>query len=133
MSEQRAQLILDIDAGPDTDTEELAELTQQLRRELSELDVEAVDLVRAGEAPEGAKAGDPIAWGELLVTLAASGGALATLINVLQSWLTRHERRSVTLEIEGDALEVTGISSEEQQRLINTWLSRHGGIVIAND
>ena len=133
MSERRAQLILIIDAGPDTDTEEVAELTEQLRRELSELDVDAVDLVRAGEAPEGAKAGDPIAWGELLVTLAASGGALVTLIGTLQSWITRHERRSVTLEIDGDTLEVTGISSEEQRRLINTWLSRHGGIVIAND
>jgi hypothetical protein len=39
----------------------------------------------------------------------------------------------VTLEIDGDKLEVTGLSSEEQQRLINAWLSRHGGIVIANE
>jgi hypothetical protein len=133
MSDQTTQLTLNLDAGPDTDTEELAELTQQLRGELLELNVEAVDLARAGEAPERAKAGDPIAWGELLVTLAASGGALVTLIGTLQSWLTHHERRSVTLEIDGDKLEVTGISSEEQQRLINTWLSRHGGIVIADD
>lgn len=127
------QLILDIDCGPDTDVEELAQLTQQLREQLSQLDVEAVDLVQAGQAPERAKAGAPIAWGELLVTLAASGGALVALIGTLQSWLTRHERRSVTLEIDGDKLAVTGISSQEQQRLINAWLSRHGGIVITND
>jgi hypothetical protein len=133
MSDQTTQLTLNLDAGPDTDTEELAELTQQLRGELLELNVEAVDLARAGEAPERAKAGDPVTWGALLVALTASGGVLITLINTLQSWLTRHERRSVTLEIDGDKLEVTGISSEEQQRLINTWLSRHGGIVIADD
>jgi hypothetical protein len=132
MSDQTTQLMLDIDAGPDTDTEELAELTRQLRGALLELDVEAVYLVRAGEAPERAKAGDPITWGALLVALTASGGVLITLINTLQSWLTRHERRSVTLEIDGDKLEVTGISSEEQQRLINSWLSRHRGIVIAD-
>ena len=133
MPEQTTQLMLDIDAGPDVDEEELAELTHQLRGELLELDVEAVDLVRAGEAPERAKVGDPITWGALLVALAASGGVLTTLINTLQSWLTRHERRSVTLEIDGDKLEVSGISSEEQQRLINAWLSRHGGIVVADD
>ena len=133
MLDQTTQLVLSIDAGPDTDVEELAELTQQLRSELLELDVESVDLVRAGEAPERAKAGDPVTWGALLVALTASGGVLTTLVNTLQSWLTRHERRSVTLEIDGDRLEVTGISSQEQQRLIDTWLSRHGGIVIAND
>jgi hypothetical protein len=133
MPDQTTQLMLNIHAGPETDEEELAELTRQLREELLELDVETVGLVRAGEAPERAKAGDPVTWGALLVALVASGGVLTTLINTLQSWLTRHERRSVTLEIDGDKLEVTGISSEEQQRLINTWLSRHGGIAIAND
>jgi hypothetical protein len=130
---QTTQLMLNIKAGPETNEEELAELTRQLREELLELDVETVDLVRTGEAPARAKAGDPVTWGALLVALVASGGVLTTLINTLQSWLARHERRSVTLEIGGDKLEVTGISSEEQQRLINAWLSRHGGIVIAND
>ena len=127
MPDQTAQLMLNLDAGPETDAEELAELTRQLREDLMELSVEAVDLVRAGKAPEGAKAGDPVAWGTLLVTLAASGGVLTTLISALQSWLTRHERRSVTLEIGGDKLEMTGISSEGQQRLIDAWISRHTG------
>lgn len=126
MTDQTTQLMINIDTDPDTDTEELAELTQQLRGELRELDVESVDLVRAGQPHERAKAGDPVTWGQLLVTLLASGGVVVTLVNVLQSWLTRHENSSVTIEIDGDALEVTGIPSEQQQRLINIWLSRHG-------
>jgi hypothetical protein len=133
MTDQTIQLMVNIGASPNTDSEGLATLTRQLREDLLELDVETVDLVRAGKAPEGAKAGDPVTWGALLVALVASGGVLTTLVNTLQSWLTRHERRSVILEIDGDKLEVTGVSSEEQQRLVNTWLSRHGGIVIAND
>lgn len=133
MSDQTIHLLLNLDTEPEDDDEELARLTEQLREDLMELDVEAAYLVRAGEAPERAKAGDPVAWGTLLVTLAASGGVLTTLINALQSWLTRRERRSVTVEIGGDKLEVTGISSKEQQRLINAWLSRHRGIVVAND
>jgi hypothetical protein len=133
MAVQTIQIMLKLDARSETDMERLAELTRQLRNELLELDMEDVGLVRSGEIPKKAKAGDPIAWGELLVTLTSSGGVVVALVNVLQSWLTRHERRSVTLEIDGDKLEVTGISSGEQQRLINAWLTRHREIVSVND
>jgi hypothetical protein len=130
---QLTQLTLNVCTRPEDDAEKLAELSRQLRTELMELDVESVELVRTGKIPAGAKAGEPITWGVLLVTLAASGGVLTTLINVLQSWLTRHEQRSVSLEIDGDKLEVKGMSSQEQQRLIDDWLGRHRRIVIAND
>jgi hypothetical protein len=133
MKDQTTQLMLNIDAGPEADEEELEWITLRLREELRELDVEDIDLVRMGEIPDRAKAGDPITWGALLVALTASGGVLTTLINAVQSWLTRHEQRSVTLEIGGDKLELTGISSQEQQWLANAWISRHTGIVIAND
>ncbi len=125
MSEKTKQVILNIDAGQEDDPEEIERFTQQLREELTELEVEGVDLVRAGETPAKAKVGDPITWGTLLLTLAASGGVITTIINVLQSWLTRQERRSISLEIDGDKLEIKGISSKEQQRLINEWRSRH--------
>ena len=85
------------------------------------------------EKPKKAKAGDPITWGTLLLTLAASGGVLTTLINALQSWLTRHDRHKLSLEIGSDKLEVTGISSEEQRRVIEAWLSRHKEVEVAND
>ena len=65
--------------------------------------------------------------GSLLVTLGTS--AVSTVIpnlsNTLQSWLTRHERRKISLEIGGDKIEVTGVSDEQQQRLIESWISRH--------
>jgi hypothetical protein len=133
VTDRSPRLVLSINAEPDTDNEELAELTRRLREDLMELsDIEAIDLVHAGEIPERAKASASVDWGTLLVALAASGGVLTMLINVLQSWLTRHERHSVTLEIDGDKLEVKGISSGEQQRLIDAWISRRTGIVIAN-
>ena len=133
MTDQEIQLLLNLDAGPEADDEELAEFTEKLREELLELDIQTIDYVSVGEAPARAKSGEPIILGKLLLTLAASGGVLTAILNVLQDWLTRYEERSVTLEIEGDKLQVTGISSEEQQRLINAWLTRHQGIVIAND
>ncbi len=123
MADQPAQLMLRIDASPGAEDEERGELARQLRQELCELDVNSVDFARAASAPARAK-GDPVTLGTLLVTLAASGGVLTTLINAVQSWLARQERTSVTLEIGGDKLSITGVSSEEQRRLIAAWLRR---------
>jgi Effector Associated Constant Component 1 len=57
--------------------------------------------------------------------LAASGGVLTTLISTVQSWLTRSERCSVTMQIGGDKLMLTGASSEEQERLARAFIRRH--------
>ena len=124
MSMQMSKLKLHIESGTEDDAEELERLTLQLKEELLGLDVEAVELVRTEKMPHKAKSPGAVDLGTLLLTLAASGGVITTLINVLKSWLNRHERRSITLEIGGDKLEVTGVSSEEQQRLIDSWLNR---------
>ena len=115
----------DHDQGP----EDLERITHNLRDELTEIDIiEKVDLVtKEGKAPEGSKAGaEVIALGSLLVTLGTSAvsNAIPNLANTLQSWLTRHERRKISLEIGGDKIEVTGVSDEQQQQLIESWISR---------
>jgi hypothetical protein len=121
------------EVGDDDDPEELERITHNLRDDLNGLDaIEKVDLVtKEGEkAPEGSKVGgDVIAWGSLLVTLGTSAASIVvpSVANGLQSWLTRHERRKISLEIGGDKLEVTGISDKEQERLIDVWISRHMG------
>lgn len=132
MEARETQVRLALDIAPEADAEEAERLTRQLRRELLELDVESADLVREGEAPAKAKAGDPVAWGELLLTLAASGGALTALVKALQAWVTRQNQSSLSLEIDGDKLEVTGASTEERERLIMAWLSRHTGAMGAD-
>ena len=117
---------LHIDTGPDADERDLQELTVQLRQELKDLSVvESVDLARKREAPESAKPVDPIAWGDIILALAASGGVITTLINMLQNWLTRHERVSVSIEIGGDKLQLGGVTPDQQQRLIETWIQEH--------
>jgi hypothetical protein len=118
------QLLLTI--SPDRDAEQMEQSTRQLRHELSELaDVNSVDLAAAGEAPDRAKAGDPIAWGQLLLTLAASGGVLTTLVATAQTWLGTREHQTITVEIGGDKLQVTGIPSAQQQQLIDSWVAKH--------
>ena len=125
MGDTTTQLGLIINVNPDIAEEELAQLTKQLRQEIEELDVERVDLAKREHVPAGTKTVGPVTWGTLLVTLAASGGVITQLISTLQAWLTRHGQRSITLEIDGDKLEVAGISAEEQQRLIEEWMTRH--------
>lgn len=115
------RLMLNINARSEIDYEKVADLTLQLRENLLELDVEAVYLVGEGEAPVGAKTGEPVIWGTLLLTL--SHEALKTVIGYIQSWLGATGCRSVDLEIRGTKLKVKGISSKDQQRLIDTWIA----------
>lgn len=113
-------------AGLDADDEELDASTRQLRNELLALDVERVDLVTAGPAPEGAKAGDAVTWGALLVTLAGSGALLPVLVDSIRSWLLRHRDHKVVLQIDNARLEISDVSPEQQQRLIDSWLTAVG-------
>jgi len=119
------QLKLTIDPTPQTDDEELDRLARQLCQEILDLDVEDAVPLKGGQAPVGSKAGDAITLGALLITTLASGGVIQPLFDLLKTWLTRHGQRSVTLEIDGDKLEVKGVSSQEQKQLIDKWMSRH--------
>jgi hypothetical protein len=118
---------LHLDAGDDADAREVDELTSKLRRELIQLDVDSVDRPVEGEAPEGAKGADVVALGTLVVGLAKSSDTIKSIINSVRDWLTRqkHPDRSVKMEIDGDTIEVQGISSTEQERLISAWIQRH--------
>jgi hypothetical protein len=123
--QDQIQVKLTVNPTPRTDAEELDRLTRQLHREILELNVEDVAPVKAGEAPEGSKASGAFALGALLITTLASSGTFPHLLDLLRTWLTRHGLRSVTLEIDGDKLEVQGISAQEQKQLIDAWMSRH--------
>jgi hypothetical protein len=118
------QVAIEVDAGPEADAEELDALTVQLQCELQELDLEAVERVRQGQAPPGTRAIDVLALGTLLLTVARPV-MLSSAVEVVRSWLTGRSQRSVKLEIDGDVLEVTGVSTDDQRALISAWLARN--------
>ena len=120
MTRELTKLSFSIGAGPMADAEKLAELTQQFQEDLVELG--SVEHVRGGEAPAKSK-GDAITLATLAVALAPT--ALTGLINILQSWLTRHERTSITLKKGEEVLTLTGTLSKDQQQVIADWL--HAG------
>ena len=119
------QLSVELQAGPDAGAEELAQLVGRLRAELLDLDVDDVQQAARAEAPEESKGAGWLAAGELVVQLAASAQALMSIIAGVRSWLGRNSVRSVKLTMGGDALEVSGASSAEQDRLIDLWVARH--------
>jgi hypothetical protein len=125
MAVGRAELSVELRAGPDTDAEELAQITGRLRGELLDLDVDTVRQPVLGQAPEDAKGAGLLAAGQLVVGLVATPEVLASVIAAVRSWLGRNRARSVKLTLGGDTLEVSGVSSADQQRLIDLWVSRH--------
>ena len=109
------------------DAERLDTLTGSLRHELLQLDVEDVTALRAGEPPAGARGIDAGTIGGLLVDLGGAAQGLTAVISAIRAWLTRHgeARRSVRLEIGGDALELSDATAADQERLIRLFIDRH--------
>jgi hypothetical protein len=125
VKERTAQVLLEVNGEPDSGIEELAESIAQLYAGLIELDVSHIDTVRIGEPPPGAKAGEGLVLGALVVSLVRSAGGLTAVVRMAQDWLRGHSHRSIKLDLDGDVLEVTGLSSDDQRRLISSWIERH--------
>jgi hypothetical protein len=104
---------------------ELDQLTDSLRRELLDLDVDRVRKPSSGEAPPGARGIELAAIGALILEFGRSAKTLSTVIGAIQSWLGGRQNRSIKIEMDGDRLEIAGASSDEQQRLITAWVDRH--------
>jgi len=121
------ELRVAVQAAADTDTEELTQLTNRLRDELLDLDVEAVSLADGGEAPDSSKGIGLLAAGGLVVRFVLRQDLLRSIIDGIRSWLGRQHARSIKLTLDGDSLELTCVSSAAQDRLVELWIMRHGG------
>jgi hypothetical protein len=109
---------------PDADPERVDELTQNLRTELLELDVDSVSPARAGPAPPGSKGPELAAIGALLVQVASSVDAINTVVHALRSWLRRgsSSQRSLKISVDGHTLELTSATDAQQQLLVDEFV-----------
>jgi hypothetical protein len=109
------------------DAERLDALTGRLRQELLQLDVDDVQRTTAGPAPDGARAVDVAAIGALVVSIGSTAVGLKDVVSVVRGWLSRGDgvRRTVKIQIDGDALELSEVSISEQDRLVNLFVDRH--------
>jgi hypothetical protein len=121
----QGELALELDAGPDYDADERARLSSRLRAELLDLDVHVVQGVSGSPAPDGAKAADMLTVGGLVIVLGLQRHVLRAVVDTVAAWLARQQARSVKLTLDGDTLEVTGLTSKEQSQLMARWVERH--------
>jgi hypothetical protein len=108
----------------DADAQELDAAARGLRDELLELDVDAVEDVPDGAAPEGARAGEATVLAALAVQLGQA--TLGAVLGTIRGWIGRSASRSVTLTLDGDTLELSNASREAQDELVAAFLARHG-------
>lgn len=108
------------DEAGNVDDDVVANLADDLRELIPSANVSRGQIA----VPASAKSAVAFAIGQLIVGL-SSGGMLAKLVSALQSWALRQHRHSISLELDGDKIEIHGPSSSEQAQLISAWLSRH--------
>ena len=125
MIEDPSRLEINLNVNDDLSPLEMEELTAAMRRELLHLDVESVDRVSGGPAPDGSRGIELAAIGALLVNLGKATPVLGQVVAVIQAWAARSPNRTVKLTLGGDSLEVGGMSDEEQGRVIKDWMARH--------
>jgi hypothetical protein len=116
-----ADVVVRVQPCSDGDDTELVELTQRLRTQLLDLDVDAVDPVANASQPAGAKGFETLV-GWLAVRRGKEG--LRTVIGAVVEWATR-TGHSIEITCGGDALKVSGVTSAQQERIINDFLTRH--------
>lgn len=96
MPETSAELFIELSLDG-ADASELDELTRQLRDEVEELNVDSVEQVSAGPAPDGTKAVDFAAIGQMAVTLAPA--VVPPLFDLLKSWVERKPSTPVKIKV----------------------------------
>jgi Effector Associated Constant Component 1 len=110
------ELYLQISEG--ADEEELDKSRLNLQTELNDLDeVDRVDQISAGKAPENARAIDLVVIGGLAIALKKSG-AFDAVVSVLKSWIEsgnrrKEKRRVVIKRPDGAVVEFDGYSLKE--------------------
>ena len=107
----------------DLDDDGLAQLTRDLRAEILEVDVDSARPATTGDLPVGAKSGEAIALGALIVALAPS--VLTPLMAVVSSWLSR-QPDDVEVEIDGYVFKGR-VTEEERAKLVDGLLRRIDG------
>jgi len=83
-------------AEPGADAERVDELTQYLMHDLRDLGAEYVERPSDGPALEGSKGASAFTWGAL--ALGAAPAFLPKLVEFLQAWTLRGEKRTVKIK-----------------------------------
>jgi hypothetical protein len=127
MTQSSSHVLVQVVGHEDADAVELDQLARQLRRQLLAHDLD-VRLARAGDTPPDTRATDVLTIGALVVTAVTSRPILTSILSTIQAYLEVGKARSVKIQIDGDSLEVTGLTRNDQRRLIDSFVDRHANV-----
>lgn len=115
-----SHLEIEVGINPGTGPLPLEGLVDQLRT----AGVERVHIPEVEVPDTGVREGTLGLGGTLLLTLAGSGDLLRVVIDTIRSWLIGAGARSARLEIDGEVLEVRGLSSRNEDLLVKAFIQR---------
>jgi hypothetical protein len=102
-------------SAADANEEDIDRMTRQLLSELRETDVESAELVTNEEIPSGAKTGEAVTMGSIVI--ATLPAVLPSVITLIQSWMSRGQGR--TVKFKGRGIEFEG-TADELRKLLDT-------------
>lgn len=106
------------------DAERLDYLIHGVRSELLQLEVDAVEPVRAGVPQPGSRAVDVAAMGALMVSLGGSDEALTQMMTALRSWVGRTPApRMIEMTVGDRTLRISDASPAQQDRMIDEFVT----------
>jgi transcriptional regulator of aromatic amino acid metabolism len=110
-------------ADTDLDAGEVEDALIRLRRELLQHpDVADVRTVSPVPAAAGSKAVDGLVAALSVTVLHPT--VLVAVVETIRAWTARRGR-TIRVVQDGDVLELTGVTSAQQQQVIDAWLRRH--------
>lgn len=106
------------------DDERLEELSDRLRAELLDFDVEDAKPVRDGDPPAGARAVDVAAVAAFVVSLGGTAEAFAQIVTALRAWvgLGRSAPRTVEITVGDKTLRISDTTVAQQDRIIDEFV-----------
>jgi hypothetical protein len=112
-----------LEPQPGLDPDAVDRLGRQLRNELRSLDV---DVVQPPDPGPGGQGGAAASLSEWLVTTRTGEGEFVTVVATIRDWLGRRAaEHRVTLTVDGDTLELSGVTPVERAELVETFVRRH--------
>jgi hypothetical protein len=113
------EVLLKLEQTGKESEEELENITRTLVNELKHVEgIHNVSYVSKQEKiPEGARAGEMINLGEIVLSFITTGGLVAA-INVVNSWL-QNKKRKVKFQTKNGTIEADNLSKEEVDKIID--------------
>ncbi len=117
------QINVYIKAEEGKDKQEIDSLAHSLRDDLLNLEVEEVHLLHEkAPPPAGSKGVEKAAIGSMIVD-SINGSIIKEVTQTVQAWIKPNENCAITIEMaDGQKRDVKGISSRDQQKIIDAWV-----------